>query len=107
MRDIPAIARFNSVERFQLAFDTVIKSLALTGLAKGSGMPKDLMVQDAAALKARFLSVRGRSEAWVEGLSAEDLCVQTMDDVSPGKWHLAHVTWFWETFLAAAFVSRL
>jgi hypothetical protein len=62
-------------------------------------MPKDLMVQDAAALKARFLSVRGRSEAWVEGLSAEDLCVQTMDDVSPGKWHLAHVTWFWETFL--------
>ncbi len=62
-------------------------------------MPKDLMVQDAAALKARFLSVRGRSEAWVEGLSAEDLCVQTLDDVSPGKWHLAHVTWFWETFL--------
>jgi ergothioneine biosynthesis protein EgtB len=62
-------------------------------------MPKDLMVQDAAALKARFLAVRQRSEAWAEGLSPEDLCVQTMDDVSPGKWHLAHVTWFWETFL--------
>lgn len=62
-------------------------------------MPKDVMADDAAALKARFLAVRERSEALAAGLSAEDLCVQTMDDVSPGKWHLAHVTWFWETFL--------
>ncbi len=62
-------------------------------------MPKDVMVEDAAALKARFLAVRQRSEALAEGLSPEDLCVQTMDDVSPGKWHLAHVTWFWERFL--------
>ncbi len=62
-------------------------------------MPKDVMLDDAAALKARFLAVRQRSEDWASGLSAEDLCIQTMDDVSPGKWHLAHVTWFWETFL--------
>ena len=62
-------------------------------------MPKDVIGQDAAALKARLLAVRGRSEDWARALSAEDLCIQTMPDVSPGKWHLAHVTWFWETFL--------
>lgn len=62
-------------------------------------MPKDVMAIDGPALKARFLFVRDRTEVLASGLSAEDLCVQTMDDVSPGKWHLAHVTWFWETFL--------
>ncbi|XBQ16061.1 MAG: ergothioneine biosynthesis protein EgtB [Oceanicaulis sp.] len=62
-------------------------------------MPKDVVRQDAAALRARFDAVRARSVAWAAPLSAEDLCVQTMADVSPGKWHLAHTTWFWETFL--------
>jgi ergothioneine biosynthesis protein EgtB len=62
-------------------------------------MPKDAFSQDAATLCARFKAIRQRTEDWASGLSAEDLCVQTMDDVSPGKWHLAHVTWFWETFL--------
>ncbi len=62
-------------------------------------MPKDVIGSDAAALKSRLLEVRRRSEDWARALSAEDLCVQTMPDVSPGKWHLAHVTWFWECFL--------
>lgn len=65
-------------------------------------MPKDVIGQDAPALKARLLAVRRRSEDWARSLSPEDLCVQTMPDVSPGKWHLAHVTWFWETFLLKA-----
>lgn len=62
-------------------------------------MPKDIVSEDALALKAHFLEVRNRFSDWAQGLSAEDLCVQTMADVSPGKWHLAHVSWFWETFL--------
>ncbi|MEO1040399.1 MAG: ergothioneine biosynthesis protein EgtB [Pseudomonadota bacterium] len=52
-------------------------------------------------LKDRFCAVRGRSEAFAAPLSAEDMTVQSMCDASPTKWHLAHTTWFWETFLLA------
>lgn len=52
-----------------------------------------------AGLAARFAEVRGRSGALSAPLSAEDQQIQSMDDVSPTKWHLAHTTWFWETFL--------
>ncbi len=48
---------------------------------------------------ARYSGVRARTQALVAGLSDEDMLVQTMPDVSPTKWHLAHTTWFWETFL--------
>lgn len=47
----------------------------------------------------RFAEIRGQSVALAAGLSAEDQQVQSMPDVSPTKWHLAHVTWFFETFV--------
>ncbi len=50
----------------------------------------------------RYLDVRRRSTTLVEPLSAEDACVQSMPDASPAKWHLAHTTWFFETFVLAA-----
>src|SRR6202161_1838936 len=43
--------------------------------------------------------VRATTERLASVLSAEDQTVQTMPDVSPTKWHRAHVTWFFETFI--------
>jgi len=52
-----------------------------------------------ALLPQRFERVRQFSETLCETLSAEDCALQTMPDVSPLRWHLAHTTWFFETFL--------
>ncbi len=49
----------------------------------------------------RFQAVRQETERLAAPLAIEDYVVQTMADVSPPKWHLAHVSWFFEQFVVA------
>jgi ergothioneine biosynthesis protein EgtB len=53
----------------------------------------------AAALAAHYGAARQQTEALTAALSAEDQMVQSCPEASPAKWHLAHTTWFFETFV--------
>jgi ergothioneine biosynthesis protein EgtB len=56
-------------------------------------------LQDRRTLAQRYAAVRAQSLRLIAGLEPEDMVIQSMPDVSPTKWHLAHTSWFFETFL--------
>jgi ergothioneine biosynthesis protein EgtB len=56
---------------------------------------------DLARLMSAYGEIRRATEALCSGLSAEDCALQSMPDASPVKWHLAHTSWFFETFVLA------
>jgi ergothioneine biosynthesis protein EgtB len=58
------------------------------------------------ALPNRYQQVRQTSEKICQPLVIEDYVIQSMPDVSPPKWHLAHTTWFFETFLLVPYLKN-
>jgi ergothioneine biosynthesis protein EgtB len=83
-------------------------SAASAGVAAGVAAAKRSPLRREPArvdrLLARFHQIRDFTNALCTDLEPEDCVVQSMPDVSPIKWHLAHTTWFFETFILKKFL---
>ena len=86
--------------------DTSFNMLASIPSLPGSPDQIRLPQLQRAAMANRYAAVRAHSMALAAPLSAQDQCVQTMQDASPTKWHLAHASWFFETVVLQPHVMR-
>ena len=83
------------------AMSTAIVETARGGFsAKPDGIQNRRIPPLRTALMERYKAVRRFSRTICETLAAEDHVIQTMPEASPTKWHLAHTSWFFETFVA-------
>jgi len=65
-----------------------------------------LAAEPGSSLARSYRQIRQRSEALCRPLAPEDMVIQSMPDASPAKWHLAHVTWFFERFVLSEHLPR-
>src|SRR5580698_4721687 len=63
------------------------------------------MKQDMSILDLKYKAVRSMTRSLAASLSAEDQMVQSCSEASPVKWHQAHTTWFFETFVLRPFLA--
>src|SRR5213595_2549664 len=82
----------SSIAASAIGETTAIRSRSHTGASR------------AERLLARFREIRDFTTGLCANLEPEDYVVQSMPDVSPTKWHLAHTTWFFETFILKKFL---
>ena len=61
---------------------------------------------DRQALLTAFDKIRATTEHICQPLVTEDYCIQSMPDVSPPKWHLAHTSWFFEQVILSRFAGN-
>ncbi len=71
-----------------------------------TAVAQDNTLSSRSSLLRHFLSVREMSLHLCAPLSVEDHSLQPMPDASPAKWHLAHTTWFFETFVLSQYDSQ-
>jgi len=85
-----------------------MKSAAVSEFPPRKSTPapaRSISFQDHESLSQFYDHVRAQTIALAAPLAVEDQVVQSMADASPTKWHLAHTTWFFETFVLKAFAS--
>ena len=56
-------------------------------------------------VELQYLKARSFTHKIVEPLETEDFVIQAMENTSPAKWHLAHTSWFFETFVLEEYQS--
>jgi hypothetical protein len=94
MRSVSSIHEAEASPATRLVISPLVPGVQHAGLA----------TVDGSALEYAYRTVRRCTEALCVPLASEDYVVQSMPDASPVKWHLAHTTWFFETFLLAPYL---
>src|ERR1700744_5882991 len=80
-------------------------ALSPCGVQPAQTTPLQPVKPATSSLFSKFKTVRSATRSLAAGLSAEDQMIQSSPDASPVKWHQAHTTWFFETFVLRPFMK--